>query len=88
MNYGDRRWWEMSRSNEPIPADLQELGWHYCPDFDQELWQVQPWGVCQWCGLRVEPEFWRQRLVWVLQQRSCKVLFGRWLEKHCLDDVE
>lgn len=69
MKYGDARWWGWSRSNLPIPAELRDIGWHYCSDFDEELWQVKPWGVCQWCGLRVEPELWRARLLTVLTER-------------------
>lgn len=86
MKFSDARWWGLSRSGVPIPQELQDLGWHYCRDFDEELWQVKPWGICQWCGLRIPAELWRKRLVRALTHRANQLMFAEWLESRCLDD--
>ncbi len=59
MKYGDKRYWELQRSAD-VRLTKEELaqGWHFCPDFDQDLLDCQgkegedgdEQGRCNWCG--------------------------------------
>lgn len=51
MRYGDERWRELSKSGGAPSHEELAQGWHYCPEFDEELLD-DTWGPegCQWCN--------------------------------------
>ncbi len=49
MKYGDEQWRALSLSGGPIPPNLRAQGWHFCPDFDEDLQQADLSGECEWC---------------------------------------
>ncbi len=54
MKIGDEQWWKISRGTaELTPAEMTVGGWHFCPEFDEDLTQGEEWetqGRCNWCG--------------------------------------
>lgn len=53
MKEGDARWWAISRGTADLTAEEMTGGWHFCPEFDEDLTQGEEWdtqGRCNWCG--------------------------------------
>lgn len=52
MEPGDARWQRVSRGELFLTKDEIAAGWHFCPDFDEDLCRGDENGEgtrCQWC---------------------------------------